>query len=113
MRLTRLERKAALAVAGMTVAVVVSGVKLLNKHARYMSQKAAAFFKEPGGDQTAASGSEQATAAEKDQTAAAGSDQAATQETDQPTAAEEKKDDGQTAKETEETGTAGNPGSAE
>ena len=54
MRLTRLERKAALAVAGMTVAVVVSGVKLLNKHARYMSQKAAAFFKEPGTDQSTA-----------------------------------------------------------
>ena len=46
MRLTRLERKAALAVAGMTVAVVVSGVKLLKKHTRYMTQKAAAFFRD-------------------------------------------------------------------
>ena len=46
MRLTRAERKAALAVLAMTGAVVVSGIKLLKKHTKYMTQKAAAFFKD-------------------------------------------------------------------
>lgn len=46
MRLTKLERKAAAAVLVMTATVVVSGVRLLRKHSRYMAQKAAAFFKD-------------------------------------------------------------------
>jgi len=43
-RLTKIEKKAAMAVLAMTGAVVVSGVKLLRKHTRYMAQKATAFF---------------------------------------------------------------------
>ncbi|MBO7711816.1 MAG: hypothetical protein J6S83_15205 [Lachnospiraceae bacterium] len=46
MRLTKLERKAAAAVLVMTATVVVSGVRLLKKHSRYMAQKAAAFFRD-------------------------------------------------------------------
>ncbi len=42
--MTNLERKAALIVAGATAAVIVSGVKLLKKHAIYLAEKAAATF---------------------------------------------------------------------
>lgn len=45
-RLTKIEKKAALAVAGMTVTVAGAGIKLLHRHTRYMIEKAAAFFKE-------------------------------------------------------------------
>ena len=53
MRLTKLERKAAAAVLVMTATVVVSGVRLLRKHSRYMAQKAAAFFKDEKDEETA------------------------------------------------------------
>lgn len=52
MRLTKLERKAAAAVLVMTATVVVSGVRLLRKHSRYMAQKAAAFFKDEKDEET-------------------------------------------------------------
>ena len=42
--MTKLERKAALAVAAATAGVIVSGVSLIRKHARYLTQKAAATF---------------------------------------------------------------------
>ena len=42
--MNRLERKAALAVATAAAGVVVSGVALLKKHTRYMTEKAAATF---------------------------------------------------------------------
>jgi len=44
MRLTKAERMAAMAVLGMTAAVVTSGVRLIRRHTRYVTQKAAAFF---------------------------------------------------------------------
>ena len=40
--MTRLERKAALMVAAATAGVIVSGVSLLKKHAKYLTEKAAA-----------------------------------------------------------------------
>ena len=42
--MNRLERKAALAVATAAAGVVVSGVALLKKHTRYMTEKATATF---------------------------------------------------------------------
>ncbi len=42
--MTKLERKAALAVLGASAAVTVAGIKLMKRHAKYMTQKAAAFF---------------------------------------------------------------------
>lgn len=42
--MTRLERKAALAVATATAGVIVSGIALIKKHTRYLTQKAAATF---------------------------------------------------------------------
>ena len=42
--MNRLERKAALAVAAAAAGIVVSGVSLLKKHTKYMTQKAAATF---------------------------------------------------------------------
>ena len=42
--MTKLERKAALAVAAATAGVIVSGVSLLRKHTRYLTQKAASTF---------------------------------------------------------------------
>ena len=42
--MNRLERKAALAVAAATAGVIVSGVSLLRKHTRYLTEKAAATF---------------------------------------------------------------------
>ncbi len=42
--MTRLERKAALAVAAATAGVIVSGVALIRKHTKYLAQKAAATF---------------------------------------------------------------------
>lgn len=44
--MTRLERKAALMVAAATAGVIVSGVSLLKKHAKYLTEKAAATFSE-------------------------------------------------------------------
>ena len=44
LRLTKAERKAALAVIGAAAAVTVSGIKLLKRHSRYVIQKAAAHF---------------------------------------------------------------------
>ena len=46
MRLTRAERRAAMAVLAMTATVVVSGIKLLKKHADYLAKQAAAKFRE-------------------------------------------------------------------
>ena len=46
MRLTKAEKAAAAAVAGMTVAVIGAGVKLLKRYAGYMAMKAAAHFSE-------------------------------------------------------------------
>ena len=42
--MNRLERKAALAVAAATAGVIVSGVSLIKKHTKYLTQKAAATF---------------------------------------------------------------------
>ncbi|HCI74195.1 MAG TPA: hypothetical protein DHV42_06625 [Lachnospiraceae bacterium] len=42
--MTQLEKKAALAVAAATAGVIASGVALMKKHARYLTQKAAATF---------------------------------------------------------------------
>jgi hypothetical protein len=42
--MTSIERKAALMVAGATAAVIVSGLKLMKKHADYLVKKAAATF---------------------------------------------------------------------
>ena len=42
--MTKLERKAALAVAAATAGVIVSGVSLLRKHTRDLTQKAASTF---------------------------------------------------------------------
>ncbi len=44
LRLTKTERAAAMAVVGMTAAVVAGGVKLLKRHTAYIIQKAAAHF---------------------------------------------------------------------
>lgn len=44
--MTRLERRAALAVAAMTAGVIVSGVRLAKKRARYLAEKAASTFKD-------------------------------------------------------------------
>ena len=44
--MTRLERRAALLVAAAAAGVVVSGVRLAKKHARYLMEKAAATFHE-------------------------------------------------------------------
>ena len=43
-RLTKAEKAAAMAVAGMTVTVAAAGVRLLRRHTRYMIRKAAAHF---------------------------------------------------------------------
>ena len=42
--MTKLERKAAMIVAAATAGVIVSGVKLIKKHTRYLAEKAAATF---------------------------------------------------------------------
>ncbi len=42
--MTKLERKAAIAVAALTAGVVVSGIELMKKHTRYLAEKAAATF---------------------------------------------------------------------
>jgi hypothetical protein len=55
---TSLERKAALLVAAATAGVIVSGVKLLQRHTRYIAQKAAATF-----------GTEEEKSEDEDQTA--------------------------------------------
>ena len=65
--MTRLERKAALAVATATAGVIVSGIALIKKHTRYLTQKAAATFgpeddEEEGKDLFPESGSAQAEA---------------------------------------------------
>ena len=49
--MTKLERKAALMVAAATAGVIVSGVKLIKKHTRYLTEKAAATFKNDDGDE--------------------------------------------------------------
>ncbi len=56
--MTSLERKAALLVAAATAGVIVSGVKLLQRHTRYIAQKAAATF-----------GTEEEKSEDEDQTA--------------------------------------------
>ena len=43
-RLTKAEKAAAMAVAGMTVTVAAAGIRLLRRHTRYMIRKAAAHF---------------------------------------------------------------------
>ncbi len=53
--MTKLEKKAALAVLGLAAGVTVAGVKLLKKHAVYVAKRSAAFFKdeeEPLADRT-------------------------------------------------------------
>ena len=42
--MTKQERQAALAVAAATAGVIVSGVSLIRKHTRYLTQKAASTF---------------------------------------------------------------------
>ena len=42
--MNRLERKAALAVAAAAAGVIVSGITLIKKHSKYLTQKAAATF---------------------------------------------------------------------
>lgn len=42
--MTKLERKAAMIVAAATAGVIVSGVKLIKRHTRYLTEKAAATF---------------------------------------------------------------------
>ena len=48
--MNKLERKAALMVAGATAGVIISGVTLLKRHARYITKKAAATFGEDDGE---------------------------------------------------------------
>ena len=68
--MNRLERKAALAVATAAVGVVVSGVSLLKKHSKYMTQKAAATFdpqeEEDWFDEAEAAGGEEAGEAQEE-----------------------------------------------
>jgi len=42
--MNKLERKAAMIVAAATAGVIVSGVKLMKKHTKYLAKKAAATF---------------------------------------------------------------------
>ena len=42
--MNKLERRAAMIVAAAAAGVVVSGVKLMKKHTRYLAEKAAATF---------------------------------------------------------------------
>ncbi len=42
--MTKLERKAAMIVAAATAGVIVSGVRLMKRHTRYLAKKAAATF---------------------------------------------------------------------
>ncbi len=42
--MTKLEKKAALAVAAATAGVIVSGIALLRRHSKYLAKKAAATF---------------------------------------------------------------------
>lgn len=42
--MNKLERKAAMIVAAATAGVIVSGVKLMKKHTKYLAEKAAATF---------------------------------------------------------------------
>lgn len=49
--MTAIERKAALAVAAATAGVIVSGVRLARKHARYLAEKAAAAFRDDGDEE--------------------------------------------------------------
>ena len=42
--MNKLERKAAMVVAAATAGVIVSGVKLMKKHTKYLAEKAAATF---------------------------------------------------------------------
>ncbi len=44
--MTKLERRAALAVLGMTAGVIAAGVRLAGKRARYLAEKAAAAFQD-------------------------------------------------------------------
>ena len=48
--MTKLERKAAMIVAAATAGVIVSGIKLIMKHTRYLTEKAAATFGTDDGD---------------------------------------------------------------
>ena len=78
--MTKLERKAALAVAAATAGVIVSGVSLIRKHARYLTQKAAATFDPQDEDEeltreALAAGEKQTEEAGEDQTEEAGADQ--------------------------------------
>ena len=111
--MTKLERKAALAVAAATAGVIVSGVSLIRKHARYLTQKAAATFdpqdedeeltrealaagenqtEEAGADQTeeaAADQTEEAAADQTEETAADQTEEMAADETEEMAAKEE------------------------
>ena len=42
--MNKLERKAAMIVAAATAGVIVSGIKLMKKHTKYLAEKAAATF---------------------------------------------------------------------
>ena len=42
--MNKMERKAAMIVAAATAGVIVSGVKLMKKHTKYLAEKAAATF---------------------------------------------------------------------
>ena len=42
--MNKLERKAAMIVAAATAGVIVSGVRLMKKHTKYLAEKAAATF---------------------------------------------------------------------
>ena len=48
--MTKLERKAAMIVAAATAGVIVSGIKLIRRHTRYLTEKAAATFGTDDGD---------------------------------------------------------------
>ena len=48
--MTKLERKAAMIVAAATAGVIVSGIKLIRRHTRYLAEKAAATFGTDDGD---------------------------------------------------------------
>ena len=60
------ERKAAMIVAAATAGVIVSGVKLMKKHTKYLAEKAAATFGPDDEEWTEPEEDEDTGSAEKD-----------------------------------------------
>jgi hypothetical protein len=65
--MNKMERKAAMIVAAATAGVIVSGVKLMKKHTKYLAEKAAATFGPDNEEQTEPEVDEERTEPEADE----------------------------------------------